>query len=110
MKPASPPPHFAVQVSPGSYTRITVSGELDIASARDFQTALSEIDFRSVSRAALDLEELDFIDASGLRAVLALHTACKEASVVLAITPGPRCVQRVFELTGTDQLLPFRLP
>ena len=107
MTPTLEPFHFTVRVAPGPVTLITVCGELDIATAPAFEDALGEIDFACLTVVVLDLERLDFIDAAGLRAVLALHAACVHASVALAVTPGPPSVQRVFELTGTDQLLPF---
>ena len=104
---ASEPAQFAVHVSPGPNAVITVSGELDIASAPIFVAAVRELYFQSLENAVLDLEPLDFIDARGLRAVLYLHTACQSASVTLLIRPGPRRVRRLFELTGTDRVLPF---
>jgi len=107
MKPASEWIQFAVDVSPGPDTLITVSGELDIATAPAIEAALRDVDLRSVRRVVLDLEPLDFIDARGLRAVLIVHATCVNASVALVIRPGRRRVQRVFELTGTDRLLPF---
>ena len=97
-----------MDISPGPTAVIAVCGELDLASAPAFEAALGRLDLPSLHRAVLDLERLDFIDATGLRTVLALHAVCREASVHLSITPGPRQVQRLFELTGMDQLLPFR--
>jgi anti-sigma B factor antagonist len=107
MKPKSEPSHFAVHVAPGSDVLIAVSGELDIASVPAFEAALRDLDLPFLRRAVLDLERLVFIDATGLRAVLGLHAACLKVSTALTIRPGPRHVQRVFELTGTDRMLPF---
>lgn len=94
------PAPFAVHVRPGAEVTVAVHGELDIAAAPLFEAAVADIDVASVRRVVLDLGALDFIDVSGLRAVLALRAACVRASVALAILPGPRRVQRVFELVG----------
>jgi anti-sigma B factor antagonist len=107
MKSTSEPAQFAVHLSPGQNALIAISGELDIASAPVLEAIVRRLDLRSLRSAVLDLEQLDFIDARGLRAVLYLHAACQTASVTLLIRPGPRCIQRVFELTGTDRVLPF---
>lgn len=98
---------FAVGVHTGRDTRIAARGELDLAAVKRFEAACDSIEYSVVARVVLDLRELDFIDATGLRAVLRLHAACLAESVDLLIRPGPRGVQRVFELTDTHRLLPF---
>jgi anti-anti-sigma factor len=98
---------FTVRTHAGSQTVIALSGDFDLVSAPIFQMALDEIDFSSVTRVILDLRELAFMDGIGLRGVLRLHELCHAQSVALTIRPGPRAVQRVFELTHTHSLLPF---
>jgi anti-sigma B factor antagonist len=98
---------FTVRTTSGSQTVIAPRGELDLATVPVFETAVDEIDFSSVRRVVLDLAALAFIDVSGMRAVLRLHELCLADSVALTIRPGPRAVQRVFELTYTRGFLPF---
>ena len=107
MELTSDPFHFAVSVAPGPDTLITVTGDLDLATTPAFEAAIADIDLGSVRHAVLDLERLDFMDAIGLRAVLALNSKCDSASATLTIRPGPRPVQRVFELTGFGRELTF---
>jgi anti-anti-sigma factor len=55
----------------------------------------------------LDLSDVTFIDAAGVRAV---HGACRHAraqSTYLTIIPGADCVQNVFRLTDLESALPF---
>jgi len=99
--------NFSLHIELGAETLVEVSGELDLASAPALQAALAEIEYSSIQRLLLDLSDLSFIDASGLRAVVGLHATCREHVVALTIMRGPRSVQRVFELTQTDLLLPF---
>ncbi len=84
-----------------------VSGEFDLAAVDPFDRALAAIDLGGVLHVTLDLSRLTFMDAIGLRAVFSLADACREHSVAFAVKRGPRAVQRVFELTRTDLLLPF---
>ncbi len=98
---------FNVCIRTGWQTVIGLRGELDLATVTRFDAACDSIDFSSVVRVVLDLRELAFIDLSGLRAVLRLHASCLGQAVQLLIRPGPRAVQRLFEITGTDFLLPF---
>jgi anti-sigma B factor antagonist len=107
MRSICEPLPFRVSVAAGPPVLITVSGELDLASVPALEAALAHVDFDYAHHVVLDLDQLEFIDAAGLRTVLALHATCIETSSSLTITPGPRQVQRVFELTGTDRQLPF---
>jgi anti-sigma B factor antagonist len=104
------PSHLAVCISTGSCARIAVSGELDLASVPAFQAAVGCLELPCRRRTVLDLSRLAFIDVAGLRAVLDMHAQCLNAASALTIVPGPRNVQRVFELTGADRLLPFEKP
>jgi anti-anti-sigma factor len=107
VNPAAAIDDFVVHTTTGSHVHIALRGELDLATAPIFETALDELDFSSIRSVALDLAELAFIDVSGMRAILRLHEICLAHSVALAIRPGPRAVQRVFELTYTRSFLPF---
>jgi anti-anti-sigma factor len=106
-EPDEGPYDFGVYVRDGWHTAVVVSGELDLATVQRFESACASIAFSSVARVELDLRELEFMDATGLRAVLRLHAICLSESTQLLIRPGPRAVQRVFELTGAHRLLPF---
>jgi len=99
--------YFAACVCCGLSARIAVRGELDLCAVPTFEAAVGSLDLASVPRTVLDLRRLDFIDAAGLHAVLDLRAACLATSTSLAITPGPRHVQRVFALAAVDELLRF---
>jgi anti-anti-sigma factor len=77
-------------------------GDLDLAAIPVFAAACSDAD--TGAPVALDLRGLEFIDSSGLHAIVELHAAIRTR---LAIIPGPPRVHRVFELTGLAALLPF---
>lgn len=52
----------------------------------------------------LDLRQLGFIDSSGLRVVALSH---RRRPGRLAVVKGSGAVQRVFEMCGLVELLPF---
>lgn len=63
------------QVDPGaSSATIKVTGELDLGSAPVLSTALRAMIDQGQSRIVLDLEQLDFCDASGLKLLLTIDT------------------------------------
>ncbi len=55
----------------------------------------------------LDLSQLTFIDTSAIHVILGLQKRCAQQNVRLMIAPGPRAVQRPFDLLGLTRALPF---
>ena len=98
---------FELRARVGPETVIALVGELDIAAAAQLERTLTSIDLTAVQRLTLDLSSLEFMDAIGMRAVFLVRDVCLEQSVVLTVLRGPRAVQRVFQLTNTERLLPF---
>jgi anti-anti-sigma factor len=104
------PSWFAVRVCRGACGVIEVGGELDLAGAPVLASAVQDLELSTVRNAVLDLRRVTFIDAAGLNAVVDLYAECLNAAAALTIIPGPRNVQRLFELTRLDRLLPFSGP
>jgi anti-anti-sigma factor len=91
----------------GETYRLRLVGDLDLAACPLAQAAV-ETAFASQWRTlAIDFSSLTFLDSSGLRFIVAVHERCTAAKRQLSIKPGPRAVQRVFEITGMEALLPF---
>jgi anti-sigma B factor antagonist len=55
----------------------------------------------------LDLSRLSFMDSSGVHLVIETVRSSERAGVQLSIVPGPRSVQRIFEMCGLAEYLPF---
>jgi anti-anti-sigma factor len=62
---------------------------------------------RSPECVVLDLSQLTFIDSSAIHVILELQKRCAQQNVRLVIAPGPRAVQRPFEVLGLTRALPF---
>jgi anti-sigma B factor antagonist len=86
---------------------LALIGELDMAGIDALEGAVQEAHDEGAARVAFDLRELTFIDSTGLRALVSVHDLCRERGCEVALIPGPRAVQRVFELTGLTDVLPF---
>lgn len=82
-------------------------GELDIASGPLFEHQLQRAQADGPQRLVIDLSGLQFIDCVGLEALLRAHEHAREYGQQLRLLPGPPQTQRVFELTGTAELLGF---
>ena len=91
----------------GTTIAIEMAGEWDLA-ARD---AARHVIARALAErpecVLLDLSRLEFIDSSGLHVTIELARRSAAQSVRLVIIPGAQAVQRVFEITGLLERLPF---
>ena len=102
----SPPFNAAVESADG-HVRVGLSGELDLATVAAAEAAVARARRETPGPLRLDLSDLTFLDSSGLRLVLRIDAACRADGCDLQIEPGPRGVQRVFELAGVLDMLPF---
>jgi anti-sigma B factor antagonist len=87
---------------------LRLAGELDADSVAALERAV-EGDLAAQSNAlTLDLSRLMFIDSTGMAAVVLVSRLCERDDRRLEIVPGSRAVQRLFEITGLIDVLPFR--
>lgn len=87
-------------------TVLVLRGELDIASAPVFAHAITETLEQRAAGLLLDIAAVDFVDSTGLRAILAARALCAERSCAFALTSPTPSVQRLFEVTGVLDELP----
>ena len=87
--------------------RVRLLGALDMGTAPTLHAEVAQLRDAGFRRVLVDLRGLEFMDSSGLRALLTLHGQASNDGFALGIVPGNPTVQRVFEVTGTVELLPF---
>ena len=90
------------------HVTLRLSGELDAYSVSLLEHAAERQFKAGVSALTLDLSHLMFIDSTGLAAVVLVSRLCERDGRALEIVPGPRSVQRLFEITGLVDVLPFQ--
>jgi len=95
------PPRFEVNVErSGGAVLLRLSGELDLVSEPVLAGELAKVD----GPLRIDLSELVFMDSTGLRALL---TTMREFDDFKLRGPLQPSVERLLELTQTNQILPF---
>ena len=82
---------------------LALDGELDMATAEQLQHAMDGLDGQSM--VVLDLEQLEFIDSTGLRSVLSVLERCRDRGQEFAVTRGSQQVQRLLGVTGVAKHL-----
>ena len=84
---------------------LAVEGELDIATSPLLDEAIVRARATDAARIVIDLDEVSFIDSTGLHVLIKHHAEDDRARIHL--TKGSPQVRRVFELTGAFEYLPF---
>jgi anti-sigma B factor antagonist len=91
--------------------RLLLTGELDLASAWNLVEAVSRACSEGAKEMVLDITPLDFIDSTGLRAILRSRSLCAESGCEMRIAPEAEQikpqVRRLFQVTGLVERLPF---
>jgi anti-sigma B factor antagonist len=106
--PGDTGPSWQCEVRPErDAVRVLPAGALDMVTVPLLRGQIDELREAGFRHLILDLGRLDFMDSCGLRLILAVDAESHQDGFVLSLAPGPRAVQRVFEVTGTSGLLPF---
>ena len=79
---------------------IKLTGEVDLATARQLSDALANIS--TESEVHLDFSELTFFDSSGLNAILTFAWSRNGAGPLVILNPTDQ-IGRLFEITGLEQ-------
>ncbi len=98
--------NFAVRThTTGRSITLALSGELDLLSSPALDRAIGDQVESDLELVVVDLRELDFMDSTGLHAVLRIQHGAHELGRRFALIRGPEQVQRLFELTGLTETL-----
>jgi anti-anti-sigma factor len=84
---------------------VRVQGELDVATAPEVHRALGSAITIPTKIVILDLCDVEFLDSTGLRTIVAADARAREQGRRLAIVRGPDAVHRVFSVTRLDDRL-----
>jgi anti-anti-sigma factor len=91
----------------GTATIVSVSGELDLASAPGLNGALADIINNADESVVLDLTAVEFLDSAAMHAVLSIARHATAKDVRLVILPAAPPVHAPFVLAGIEDELPF---
>ena len=89
----------------GSAVHVMLDGELDISTAQQLEDDLRRIEAERPALIVLDLQQLSFMDSTGLRLLIMADARAREEDRRLAIVRGNEMVHRVMRLTRLDERL-----
>jgi anti-sigma B factor antagonist len=98
--------NFAVHThtAEGAFT-LALHGELDLVSAPALERAMEGQPQPEIELIVIDLRGLEFMDSTGLHAVLRIGNSAHDVGRRFALIRGPDQVHRLFELTGLAETL-----
>lgn len=89
--------------SVGSATVVKADGELDLHTAGVLDEALQEAVRAQAPLIIVDLSGVDFMDSTGLSAIVAAVAGTREYGGDLRVVTATGKITKVFALTGVDQ-------
>ena len=101
---------FSLSVVPDRQeVSVVVTGEIDLRSAYQVEQAALELVTTGFDVIVIDLRAVEFIDSTGLKALLRLRDHCAHEGRELVLVAPPRSsVLRIFDVTGTHGLFQWR--
>ena len=75
-------------------------GELDLATARQFDDGIRELDQTGADRLVIDLRGLSFVDVPGLRSVVTAQLWGRRSARRVEVIHPSRQAERLMALTG----------
>jgi anti-sigma B factor antagonist len=99
---------FGIEVtSQSGCTVVAVRGEVDLATAPTLKNQLLELVAEGVREIVVDLSSTDFLDSTGLGAVVAAYKRVRAHDGHLKLVATTARVKRVFEITNLDRVVPI---
>jgi anti-anti-sigma factor len=86
---------------------ISLFGELDVATAGEVRGELERAEASDAASIVLDLSGLTFMDSTGIRLLIEARDRSRSDRNRLTLLRGPASVQRVLQIAGVDDVLPF---
>ena len=91
----------------GDCAVLRVAGEVDVYTAPRLRERVVQLLAGGVRHVVADLREVDFLDSTGLGALVGSLKRLREQDGSLRLVAGQERVMQVFRLTGAEELFRF---
>lgn len=82
---------------------VRVAGEIDVYTASQLRETVVDLISNGVSHVIADLRAVDFLDSTGLGAIVGGHKRLRTIDGSLILAASPDRILRLFRITGLDQ-------
>lgn len=94
---------FHIQLEHNEALEVALQGDLDIISAAEMKTKVLEAYQENPSPIVFDLSGLDYLDSTGLGALISILKNTKPAGHSITIRKAKANVKKLFTITELDQ-------
>ena len=92
------------EARPGA-VRVTLEGELDLATAYAFDRRLLDVEARKPTLICVDLRKVTMLDSAGLARLVSAQRRARRGGWRLVLVRGGRTVMRILATTRLDEML-----
>jgi anti-sigma B factor antagonist len=97
---------LTTEITPdGAWTRVRVTGQLDIATAPMLDQRLVEVQVDAAQRILIDLDGVEFVDALGLGVLLAAYRRAQLTGGQVVVVCGTPRLRTVLDQAGLTRIL-----
>lgn len=86
---------------------VTVTGELDVATAPDLNQTIQEVFTSAPERLVMDLDAVSFLDSTGLGVLVSAHQRMSACAGQFVVVCDNRIPLRVMEITALTRVFAF---
>ncbi|MGN1033752.1 MAG: STAS domain-containing protein [Intestinibacter sp.] len=90
--------------SEADFWDVAVDGELDVSTAEQFKEYLHKLIDKDIRNIRFDLENLDYIDSTGLGIMIGILKRIKVENKEIYIKSPKDNVKKIFSITGLDKI------
>jgi anti-anti-sigma factor len=99
-----------IRKAPPEHALIMLAGELDASNVSRLYEEFADLARAGIRHISLNLAELEFVDSTGLSAIIAAHKrAVKLGGELIIFSPQPQ-IRNLFAVSGIDDYLNIRPP
>ena len=95
---------FDLSINSVDVLEVSVIGDLDINNVDLFRNSVIERFDEENKDVVLDFKALDYIDSTGLGAIIAIYKEVKEAGKTIKVINAKRNIKKLFVITELDSL------
>lgn len=86
---------------------LALRGEIDVYTAPRLRQAITDVIDSGAAKVILDMEQVDFLDSTGLGVLVGALKRAKSKDGILSIVATQDKILKIFDITGLNKVFPM---